>query len=75
MQTNVLNYGDNLDILRRYLPDSAIDLAYLDPPSATDALLLTFEDTWHWGPPAEATYGAPENSQRADAQELSGLAA
>ena len=32
MDTNVLSYGDNLDILRRYLPDAAIDLVYLDPP-------------------------------------------
>ena len=32
MQTNVLYYGDNLDILRRYLPDARIDLVYLDPP-------------------------------------------
>jgi site-specific DNA-methyltransferase (adenine-specific) len=31
MQTNVLPYGDNLDILRRYLPDAAVDLVYLDP--------------------------------------------
>ena len=30
LATNVLYYGDNLDILRRYLPD---------------AQLLTFEDT------------------------------
>ena len=64
MQTNVLYYGDNLDILRRYLPDADIDLVYLDPPfnsnrddnvilrdwsgNATDAQLLDFEDTWHW---------------------------
>jgi hypothetical protein len=46
MQTNVLCYGDNLDILRRYLPDAAVDLVSLDPPTATDALLLAFEDTW-----------------------------
>jgi hypothetical protein len=26
IQTNVLYYGDNLDILRRYLPDAAVDL-------------------------------------------------
>jgi len=26
MQTNVLYSGDNLDILRRYLPDAAVDL-------------------------------------------------
>ena len=32
MDTNVLYYGDNLDILRRYLPDAAVDLVSLDPP-------------------------------------------
>jgi hypothetical protein len=26
MDTNVLYYGDNLDILGRYLPDAAVDL-------------------------------------------------
>ena len=31
MQTNVLSYGDNLDILRRYLPDASVDLVNLDP--------------------------------------------
>ena len=62
LATNVLYYGDNLDILRRYLPDAAVDLVYLDPPfnsnrddnvifrdesgNATDAQLLAFEDTW-----------------------------
>ena len=29
---NLLYYGDNLDMLRRYLPDAAVDLIYLDPP-------------------------------------------
>jgi hypothetical protein len=33
LQTNVLNHGDDLDILRRYLPDAAVDLVYLDPPA------------------------------------------
>ena len=58
---NVLYYGDNLDILRRYLPDGAVDLVYLDPPfnsnrdynvifrdesgNATDAQLQACEDT------------------------------
>ena len=32
LATNVLYYGDNLDILRRYLPDAAVGLVYLDPP-------------------------------------------
>jgi site-specific DNA-methyltransferase (adenine-specific) len=80
LATNVLYYGDNLDILRRYLPDAAVDLIYLDPPfnsnrdynvifrdesgNATDAQLLAFEDTWHWGPSAEATYAYLTNTAR-----------
>ena len=70
MQINVLYYADNLDILRRYLPDATVDLVYLDPPfnstrdynvifrdesgKTSGAQLLAFEDTWHWGPSAEA---------------------
>jgi hypothetical protein len=80
LATNVLYYGDNLDILRRYLPDATVDLVYLDPPfnsnrdynvifrdesgNATDAQLLAFEDTWHWGPSAEATYAYLTNTAR-----------
>jgi hypothetical protein len=80
LQTNVLFYGDNLDILRRYLPDASVDLVYLDPPfnsnrdynvifrdesgNATDAQLLAFEDTWHWGPSAEATHAYLTNTAR-----------
>jgi site-specific DNA-methyltransferase (adenine-specific) len=80
LATNVLYYGDNLDILRRYLPDAAVDLVYLDPPfnsnrdynvifrdesgNATDAQLLAFEDTWHWGPSAESTYAYLTNTAR-----------
>ncbi len=63
LATNLLYYGDNLDILRRYLPDSAVDLVYLDPPfnsnsdynvifrdesgNATDAQPLAFDDIWY----------------------------
>src|SRR4030042_66427 len=34
MKTNVLYYGDNLEILknREYFPDECVDLIYLDPP-------------------------------------------
>jgi site-specific DNA-methyltransferase (adenine-specific) len=69
LATNVLYYGDNLDILRRHLPDAAVDLVELDPPFTSnrdynvifpdesgktcDAQLLAFEDTCHWGPSAE----------------------
>jgi len=28
-----LYYGDNLDILRRYLKDESVNLVYLDPPA------------------------------------------
>jgi DNA modification methylase len=65
MDTNVLYYGDNLEILRKYIPDSSVDLIYLDPPfnskatynvlfkeptgEPSQAQISAFEDTWHWG--------------------------
>ncbi len=80
METNVLYYGDNLEILRRYIQDESVDLVYLDPPfnsqrdynvifkseagRRSDAQLLAFEDTWHWGPSAEATYAYLTNTAR-----------
>ncbi len=61
---NVLYYGDNLDILRRYVKDETIDLVYLDPPfksnqnynvlfkeqngSRASAQVEVFKDTWQW---------------------------
>ena len=61
---NTLYFGDNLDILRRYVDDASVDLVYLDPPfnSAQDynvlfktqsgdrspAQIKAFEDTWRW---------------------------
>ena len=78
MDTNALYYGDNLDILRRCLPDAAVDLDDLDPPfnsnrddnvifrdesgKTRDAQLLAFEDTWRWSPSAEATYACLTNT-------------
>jgi len=44
LPTNVLSYGDNLDILRRYLPDAAIDLVYLDPPYSNRDDNVIFRD-------------------------------
>jgi site-specific DNA-methyltransferase (adenine-specific) len=80
MKTNILYYGDNLDILRRYIPDESVDLVYLDPPfnsqrdynvifkdesgRNTDAQLVAFEDTWHWGPDAESVYEYLTNTAR-----------
>lgn len=34
---NTLYYGDNLDILRRYVADESVDLIYLDPPFNSNA--------------------------------------
>ena len=36
MPENFLYYGDNLDILRRYVKDETVDLVYLDPPFNSD---------------------------------------
>src|SRR5260370_9881408 len=84
METNVLYYGDNLDILRRYIPNESVDLVYLDPPfnsdraynvifknesgRNTDAQLVAFEDTWHWGPNAEKVYAYLTNTRRHEGQ-------
>ncbi len=69
---NTLYYGDNLDILRRYVKDESVDLIYLDPPFKSNqdynvlfaersgegsaAQIKAFEDTWQWDQGAAATY-------------------
>lgn len=71
-ERNRLYYGDNLKVLREHIPDESVDLIYLDPPfnsarsynvlfrdesgRAADAQITAFEDTWHWGHEAEATF-------------------
>jgi DNA modification methylase len=61
---NTLYYGDNLDVLKRYLKDETVDLIYLDPPfnsnqdynvlfaeksgARSAAQIKAFEDTWRW---------------------------
>ncbi|MGB6873295.1 MAG: DNA methyltransferase [Dehalococcoidia bacterium] len=72
LKTNVLYYGDNLEILRKYIPDNSVDLVYLDPPFnskrdynilfkenggvESEAQIKAFTDTWHWTQAAENTY-------------------
>jgi site-specific DNA-methyltransferase (adenine-specific) len=72
LKTNVLYYGDNLEILRKYIPDTSIDLVYLDPPFSSRrdyniifkeaagelsaAQIRAFSDTWHWDKAAEDTF-------------------
>jgi len=69
---NTLYYGDNLDILKRYISDESIDLVYLDPPfksnqnynvlfkekngSQAASQIRAFEDTWTWSQDDEAIY-------------------
>ncbi|MHB8259131.1 MAG: DNA methyltransferase [Bacteroidia bacterium] len=60
---NNLYYGDNLEVLRKYIKDDSIDLCYIDPPfnskrnynqiynnigSEDKALARAFVDTWTW---------------------------
>ncbi|HUV63182.1 MAG TPA: DNA methyltransferase [Sedimentisphaerales bacterium] len=72
MTENILYYGDNLDVLRRHIPDQSIDLIYLDPPFKSDqdynvlfaeqngsraaAQIKAFEDTWRWDQAAAKSY-------------------
>lgn len=45
MAENTLYYGNNLDILSRYIKDESIDLIYLDPPFNSNANYnVLFED-------------------------------
>ena len=69
---NTLFYGDNLPILREYVPDESVDLIYLDPPfnsnrdynvlfkdesgEDSEAQIVAFTDSWSWGPTAEQEY-------------------
>ena len=43
--TNTLYYGDNLEILRKYVADESVDLIYLDPPfNSNRAYNVIFQD-------------------------------
>jgi DNA modification methylase len=68
----MLYYGDNLDILRRYVADESVDLVYLDPPfnsnatynvlfseqdgTRSPAQIRAFTDTWRWDTAAARAY-------------------
>lgn len=69
---NLLFYGDNLDLMKKWIKDETIDLIYLDPPfnsnrtynvlfkqkSGTDsnAQIQAFDDTWTWSQEDEAVF-------------------
>ena len=72
MEKNQLYYGDNLDVLRRYVRDGSVDLVYLDPPfnsrqdynvlfaekdgSRSSSQIHAFEDTWEWSLESQRAY-------------------
>ena len=69
---NTLLYGNNLPMLRQYIPDECVDLHYLDPPfnsnrnyfvlfkdrtgKASEAQEAAFIDTWTWNEESEGAY-------------------
>jgi len=71
-EKNQLYFGDNLDVLRRYVGDASVDLVYLDPPFNSNASynvlfkehdgaeaasqIQAFEDTWRWDENAARAY-------------------
>jgi site-specific DNA-methyltransferase (adenine-specific) len=72
MSGNALYFGDNLDVLRRYVQDESVDLIYLDPPFNSNASynvlfaeqdgsraasqINALHDTWHWDQSAAHAY-------------------
>ncbi|MCX6350465.1 MAG: site-specific DNA-methyltransferase [Bacteroidetes bacterium] len=65
---NKLYYGDNLEVLRKYIKDESIDLCYIDPPfnskrnynqiynnigKEDKAQAQAFVDTWTWDTEAD----------------------
>lgn len=68
---NQLFYGDNLEVLRKYIKDESVDLCYIDPPfnskrnynqiynnvgKEDTAQTQAFVDTWTWNTRADEGY-------------------
>jgi adenine specific DNA methylase Mod len=86
IRDNHLFYGDNLEILRDYIPDESVDLIYLDPPfnsqlnynvlfkspagEQSQAQIEAFEDTWHWNDNAERAFDDVMQSGSTDTAEM-----
>lgn len=85
-ETNILYYGDNLAILRKYIPSNFVDLIYLDPPfnsnasynvlyreptgEQSQAQITAFEDTWHWTTETEKAFEEIVNTTSSNVIEL-----
>lgn len=74
---NKLYYGDNLEVLRKYIKDESVDLCYIDPPfnskrnynqiynrvgKEDKAQAQAFIDTWTWDEMAEKGYAEIMNN-------------
>ncbi|MFP5204033.1 MAG: site-specific DNA-methyltransferase [Acidobacteriota bacterium] len=71
-EKNKLYYGDNYEVLQRYVKDESVDLVYLDPPfnsrqdynvlfaekdgSQSSSQIRAFEDTWEWNLDAQRSF-------------------
>jgi site-specific DNA-methyltransferase (adenine-specific) len=69
---NRLYYGDNLAVLRDYIPAASVDLIYLDPPfnsrqdynvlfaekdgTRSSSQITAFKDTWEWNEESSLAY-------------------
>lgn len=64
VESNRLFCGDNLEVLRNYLPDESVDLCYADPPFHSGRNYRTrrqpraFTDTWTWDAVAQSGFDA-----------------
>jgi DNA modification methylase len=72
MSKNQLYFGDNLDVLNRYIENESVDLIYLDPPfnshqdynvlfrekdgTSSASQITAFEDTWEWNAESKRVY-------------------
>ncbi|MBD2043069.1 DNA-methyltransferase [Microcoleus sp. FACHB-672] len=75
--TNRLFYGDNLEMLRQFIPDNSVDLCYIDPPFNSNRSYYqlynnqgnqwktqAFTDTWAWDDFAEVGFSQIINNYR-----------
>jgi DNA modification methylase len=76
---NKLYYGDNLEVLRKYIKDESVDLCYIDPPFNSNrtynqiynnigkedkAQAQAFIDTWTWDTMAEEGFADIMSNER-----------
>ena len=75
---NQLYYGDNLEVMRKFIKDETVDLCYIDPPfnskrnynqiylntGKETAQVQAFVDTWRWDTAASIGYDEITSNSR-----------